>query len=219
MPAAWASAAVGAASLVSGLASSGSVNSAADTAKGISQATVTDAKTNYSPYTTTGANALTTYANAMGLNGQDAANSALSTFQASPSYQYSLDQGLQAVDAGAASKGMMRSGSTIKAEQTLGTNLANQDFTNYLSRLNNLTQTGLSATNGYENVATGQSTNQQQTTTQAATQDASIYGNTAKGVTGALSNYLTTNNSSGSNNAFNGAGTTGTFDATGFGSS
>ena len=41
-------------------------------------------------------------------------------FQTSPGYQWQLGQGLRAVDAGAASSGLLRSGATLKAEQTFG---------------------------------------------------------------------------------------------------
>jgi hypothetical protein len=47
-----------------------------------------------------------------------------STFQSSPGYQFQLEQGLRAVDAGASAKGMLRSGAT-QAEQKFGHGLAN----------------------------------------------------------------------------------------------
>lgn len=133
------------------------------------------------PYSTTGVQSNKQTADLLGLNGQDSANAAMSTFQASPGYQYSVDQGLKAVDAGAASKGLLRSGATLKAEQTLGNNLANEDFGNYVSRLNSLSNYGITAAGG-----------QASTDTSAAGQQASIYGNEGSGIgkaaTGLLSN-------------------------------
>src|SRR5690242_14350495 len=69
---------------------------------------------------TTGGLANTASADLPGLNGQDAANAAMGNFQQSPGYQWQLGQGLRAVDAGAAAKGMARSGATIKGEETYG---------------------------------------------------------------------------------------------------
>lgn len=136
------------------------------------------------PYSSTGVQSNTQTANLLGLNGQPAADAAMSTFQSSPGYQYDVTQGLRAVDAGAASQGMLRSGATLKAEQTLGTNLADQDFGNYVSRLNSLSNYGITAAGG-----------QASTDTSAAGQQASIYGNEgsniSKAVGGGVTNALT----------------------------
>jgi hypothetical protein len=131
------------------------------------------------PYQTQGTNALTDYANLEGLNGSAAATTAMGNFTASPGYQYDVSQGLRAVDAGAAGKGILRSGATLKAEQTLGNNLADQDFSNYTNRLSNLAGMGLSA-----------STNVASTDTAAAGQQASIYGNTTTGLSSGVTTAL-----------------------------
>ena len=132
------------------------------------------------PWVTSGTSANTLQANLLGLNGQDAADTAMKSFQASPGYQYSLDQGEKAVDAGAASKGMLRSGAVLKAEQTLGSNLADQDFGNYMTRLNGLSTLG-------QNSATGQAA----TDTSAAANQASIYGGAANGIGNSVGTGLT----------------------------
>jgi hypothetical protein len=132
------------------------------------------------PYSNTGVQSDTQTANLLGLNGQPAADAAMSTFQSSPGYQYQLSQGLKAVDAGAAATGMLRSGSTMQAEQTLGNNLANQDFSNYISQLNGLSNYGITAAGG-----------QASTDTSAAGQQASIYGNTVNGIGTAVGSGIT----------------------------
>lgn len=199
----WGVAASVAGSVIAGAMSSGSVSDATSKANAISQATIDEArgnygtgKANYQPYIDQGTTGLNTYADILGVNGTDAQNAAKSTFTASPGYQYSLEQGLRGVDAGAASKGMLRSGATIKAEQTLGNNLANQDFSNYLTRLSTLAGYGLSGAQGqtnetatYNNLLTGQSSSQQNTLTSGATQQASIYQNTAGNLTNAAGLY------------------------------
>lgn len=145
------------------------------------------ANTVLQPYVDTGENALTKYADLQGINGQPAADAAMSTFQKSPGYDYRVSEGLRAVDAGAAASGMLRSGATIKAEETLGSNLANQDFGAYVSRLNDLSKFGLQ---GAGLTAS--------TDTSAAGQQASIAGaqgtgfsNAAGLATGAVTNGLT----------------------------
>jgi hypothetical protein len=133
------------------------------------------------PFVNTGTLANAQTANLLGLNGTDAATNALSTFQTSPGYDFTKSEGLKAIDAGAAAKGMLRSGATLKAEDAYGTNLANQEFQQYISNLNGLANMGQSSAAGQANVATG-----------AAGQQASIYGNEgnalAKSVTGLASN-------------------------------
>ena len=94
--------------------------------------------TSYRPWTTTGQPANADQADLLGLNGQPAADAAMAKFQQSPGYQWQLGEGLRAVDAGAASRGILRSGATIKAEDTFGQGLANQDFGNYWNRLQQL---------------------------------------------------------------------------------
>lgn len=184
------------ASTVGGLAAGGG---AAASANALSQQTIADAKQNYNhdqanaqPFINAGQGAATQTSNLLGLNGSDAANQAMSTFQASPGYQYQLSQGLQAVDHGAAAGGLLRSGATLKAEQTLGDNLANQDFGNYMGRLNTLSGVGLQgaglqnqSTSTFDGLMSGQSTGQQQTTVGQGVNDASLYGNAASGLVNA----------------------------------
>lgn len=132
------------------------------------------------PFENTGTLAEAQTANLLGLNGQDAANTAMSSFQAAPGYQYDVQQGLKAVDAGAAAKGTLTSGSTLKAEQTLGNNLADQGFQTYIGNLNALTGYGANAAAGVAS-----------TDTSAAGQQASIYGNEGKNISSAIGGGLT----------------------------
>ena len=97
-----------------------------------------DTKAQYQPYTEAGQQGSTATQDLLGLNGPDAAAAAMQRFQTSPGYQFQMEQGLRGIDAGAASRGMLRSGATLKAEETFGQGLANQDFTNYFNRLYSL---------------------------------------------------------------------------------
>ena len=62
--------------------------------------------------------------NALGFGGQAGTDSALSTLQQTPGYQFALTQGEQGVDRGAAAKGMVSSGDTINAEDQYAQGLA-----------------------------------------------------------------------------------------------
>ena len=144
---------------------------------------------NYQPYATTGQTGLTATNDLLGLNGQPAADAAMARFQSSPGYQFQLDQGLRAVDAGAAAKGMLRSGATLKGEETFGQGLANTDFGNYYNRLAGLAGGGLTAAQGIGSAEnswiSGLSGNVQQANTAstgATNAQNSILGNTSSGL-------------------------------------
>lgn len=173
-------------SAISGAIQSGSASSGASAASAASQQAIAAATANSQPFITAGTNALGASQDLLGLNGADAASKAMAGFTASPGYDYSVKQGLRAVDAGAAASGMLRSGATLKAEQTLGTNLANQEFGNYFGRLNSLTTTGAGAANSLNSIISGQGTNQAQIANNQGAQQASIYGNVAQGVTNGI---------------------------------
>lgn len=181
MPAGWVTAAIGAGTAIAGAVSGGSDVSSGETAANTAQNdALAQYSTNEQPYIGTGTNALGSLADADGLNGSAGNANALSQFQASPGYQYQLQQGLSAIDNGAASTGTLRSGNTIRAEETLGSNLANQDFGNYLGRLNSLAGLGQTATSalGSAGVSTGQGI--ASTDASGATAQAGIDGNLAK---------------------------------------
>jgi hypothetical protein len=146
-----------------------------------------------SPWATTGQPANADQADLLGLNGQPAADAAMAKFQQSPGYAYQVQQGLRGVDAGAASQGILRSGATIKAEETLGSNLANQDFGNYWNRLQQLSSGGLSAATGIANASVGAGTQIANTDASAAQAQSNIYGNLGSGI-GTGINQLANNN-------------------------
>jgi len=130
------------------------------------------------PYREAGLAPLQAQQDLLGLNGQPAADAAMANFRSSPGYQFQLGQGLRAVDAGAAASGMLRSGATLKAEQTFGEGLANTDFSNYYNRLMGLSTLGANAAaGGAQTAGTAAQLDQNAGNTQA-----SIYGNAASGL-------------------------------------
>ena len=183
MPFAVAAAGVtAAAGLAGSYMQSQATKSAQSSANSAQAAAEARARADLAPYNTAGQTALTGSADLLGLNGPDAASTARANFQTSPGYQFSLDQGLRAVDAGAAASGMLRSGATLKAEQTFGTGLADQEFSNYYNRLFSLANLGenAAAETGANAVQTGQGIAQTDASV-AVQQQSSIYGNDAKG--------------------------------------
>lgn len=111
--------------------------------------------TNYAagiaPYQTLfneGQGGINAYGDATGANGAAGYARATNNFQTNPGYQFQLDQGLKAIDRGAASRGMVTSGNTLQAEQNYGTGLANQSYQQYVQNLQPYFNLGTSAASG-----------------------------------------------------------------------
>ena len=73
-----------------------------------------------------------------GVNSGQAFNNAYTQFQNSPTYQFALSQGGQALDRSAASKGLLLSGAQLKDSQAFGQGLASQGLSQFTSNLTNL---------------------------------------------------------------------------------
>ena len=168
------------AGLLGGVMQSSAVNSAADKARAAEEKAAAQQRADLAPWATTGGTANTATSDLLGLNGPDAAAAAMGRYQTSPGYQWQFNEGLRATDAGAAAQGMLRSGATLKAEQTFGQGLANTDFGQYYNRLFDLSKLG-------ETAAAGQGAGALQAGRDQASIDvaqggalSSIYGNEAK---------------------------------------
>ena len=66
-------------------------------------------------------------------------------FMDNPATQFQIKQGLSALEQGAAARGGLLSGATLKATQRLGQDVASQQYQNYLNRLQGLSQSGQQA--------------------------------------------------------------------------
>ena len=88
------------------------------------------------------------YANALGLNGAGGNTAATGAFQAGPGYNFAMDQGIQALDRSASGKGFFGSGNAAIALNNYGQGMANQEFGNWLTRLQGLGAQGLTAAAG-----------------------------------------------------------------------
>lgn len=110
----------------------------------------------FDPFYNNGVNANNMYANALGLNGLGGNTAATNAFQAGPGYQFQQQQGLQALDRGAASRGMLSSGNLLMGEQKYGSDLANQEYQNWLKNLLLSSASGQTAAGSQANILTGQ---------------------------------------------------------------
>ncbi len=195
MPFGVAAAAVGAGAAVYGASKqSKAIKGAADESAAVQREALAAMRGDLAPYREAGVPALGAMGDAAGLNGPDGYAQALARFQASPGYQFQFDEGMRAVNAGAAAQGMSNSGATLKALQARGQQLANQDFGSYYNRLAGLAQIGQSsaAQTGAAGVQTaGGIAN---TIAGAGTAQANITGNMVSGVAnaamGGLNNYM-----------------------------
>lgn len=104
------------------------------------------------PYSETGKGALYSLADLYGLptpenpaGGQPLSEDAIAAFQRSPDYEVARREGIGALDASAAKKGMLLSGAQVKALADYGADLGSANFGNYVNRLMQLVDTGRGA--------------------------------------------------------------------------
>lgn len=94
------------------------------------------------------------YGDATGANGPDGLARAKANFQASPGFNFQLDTGIDALSRAGAAKGTA-TGNVLRDAQTFGNGLAQQDWGNYVSRLQPYLGAGQSAATGIAGVDTG----------------------------------------------------------------
>jgi hypothetical protein len=111
-------------------------------------------------------------------------------FFTSPGYAFRRDEGLKAIDRGAAATGRLGSGATIKAEQRYGDGLAASEYDAYTSRLAQLAGLGQSATAGTAAAGASSSDNISQALIASGNARASSYTNAASSVNSGLNNIM-----------------------------
>lgn len=84
----------------------------------------------------------------LGVNGADGNGRAVNAFQAGPGYQFTRDQGLEALNRRRAAAGMLNSGNADIDAMTWGTGLANQTYGDWQTKLGGFINPELSATSG-----------------------------------------------------------------------
>lgn len=130
-------------------------NSATNKAQGLLDSAYADAKgavsgnnQYYQPYYDTGTQANTALANANGLNGAAGYNDAMSQFRTGPGYQFQMDQGLDAINRGAAARGGLASGNNTVDIMKYAQGMANQSWQQNVNNLSGMANTGMQAAQG-----------------------------------------------------------------------
>jgi hypothetical protein len=132
----------------------------------------------YDPYSQATSGAAGMQANALGLGGAEGNKAATEAFRAGPGYQFALDQGLQALNRNAASRGMLASGNNTQDILRFSQGLANQEYGNWLNRLGDFSRLGLGAAQGQ----TGRQSDLASLDTGYGNAQAGIYTNTANNI-------------------------------------
>lgn len=136
------------------------------------------------PWRAAGGSALSEYAAQMGIPGYQRNIN----FQASPGYDWRVQQGIRAVNQGAGASGMLRSGARLKALTDYGQNQASEEYGNWMNRLAALS--GIGQTTAVTQAAQNASSAQQRADLygQQGAARASGYQGIANGINSGLSN-------------------------------
>lgn len=106
---------------------------------------LTSVSGSYQPFTAPGAPAMGTLSGLLGLPGSDP-NAAYDQFRAAPGYQVGLNEGVNAIDASAAARGLGGSGATLQALDKFGQNYADKGFQQYFQNVQGVGQQAQGAT-------------------------------------------------------------------------
>lgn len=149
------------------------------------------------PFRDVGQNALYQLASATGVEYagapgtiQDRMATALNRFQASPDYNFRLNEGVKALDQSAASRGKLYSGGQQKAITEYGQNLASGEWNNYLNRIAAQAGIGQTATNAQVASNANTAANVGNTLQYAGDARASGYAGMANAVNNSVNNAL-----------------------------
>lgn len=116
-----------------------------------------------------------------------------------PGYQFALSQGIQGIDRGAAARGNLQTGGTLKAEQAYGTGLADQTYQNTVANSLNAFGTNYGVFSGDQSRASGAYQNAFGNALAGFNTNANTYYNNANLASSAYQNQF--------NNALNAYGT------------
>lgn len=95
------------------------------------------------------------YLDSLGVNGAEGNQRAVDAFQTAPGYDFAMNQGLDAIDRRAASRGMLASGNTNLDTINYATGVANQEYGNWQNRLGGLVSPEMAAASGVAGIETG----------------------------------------------------------------
>lgn len=179
-----------AASVGSGLMQSGAVSGASKAAQQDQRIAYLVGQEQLRPYRQIGDFATERLGELTGQYGGEGRDRFYNAFREDPGYRYNVSEGLNAIDSTAAAAHMLDSGAIRRAEQTLGANLADQGFNNYVNRLFALSTLGQrSATqSAADSMTTG--TNMANTALGVGGAQSSIYGNMGSGISNTVNSLF-----------------------------
>jgi hypothetical protein len=186
------------ASIISGNKAAKAQKQAADLSVAEQRRQYDQTRTDYAPWRAAGSSAVNALANTYGLNGSsnpgavgtEQPEGAYGGFFTSPGYQFRMSEGLKAIDRGAAARGQLGSGATIKAEQRYGEGLAASEYDAYTSRLAQLAGLGQSATAGTAAAGANASGNISNALIASGNARASSYANVGSSINQGLNNVM-----------------------------
>jgi hypothetical protein len=103
----------------------------------------------------------------LGINGSTAGADAFNSFRNNSSYNFNRDEGINGITANKATRGLLNSGSTLKAVTNYSSKLADNFLNSYLANIMGLSNTGIQA--GQILAGAGNTSNAQGTSSGTAT--------------------------------------------------
>ena len=165
---------------------------------------------NAAPYIAAGDRASTALQGFLGLGGDPAATQkAFDNYLGSTGYDFTRQQGLDAVTQSKAASGLLGSGATLKALDSYGAGVAQQYGQQYVGNLQGLAGTGQAAASGLAGAGQAYANASGANTTNAATTAANAGLANANTVNGLIGNALTAWGSARGQSSFAGAGSGG----------
>lgn len=126
------------------------------------------------------------YLGALGVNGPQGVDAARAAFQTGPGYQFQQDEARKALEASAAARGGLLGGNTGAALTQRASDIANQEYGNYLNRLQGFVAPELTATTAYGTGIGGLKSNEATLLSQLGRAQTGLLGDVTSGQVGAL---------------------------------
>ena len=111
-------------------------------------------------------------------------------FEASPGYQFRMDEGQKAIERSAASRGLFNSGASVKALTRFAQGTASEEFDKYANALRSMAGIGQTATNATQQAGSQAAGGISRAFTDAGNARASSYANVGASVNNGISNIM-----------------------------
>jgi hypothetical protein len=185
----------GGASIISGNKAANATTKAAETADATNRYIFDTSRADYAPYREVGVGALGRLAQMYGVNGPTTGGTGATSsgapyggFEASPGYQFRVDEAMKAIERSAAARGGLRSGATMDALQRRVQGEASNEYERYADRLAQLAGIGQASAAGSAAAGAQYGANQTATNMAAGNARASAYANTGNAINQGIQN-------------------------------